>query len=83
MKLEPGKWLRMAKQAAAKNPSAVHDNLDKAEAFVNDKTGGKYKDKLASGGDALEKGLGVHVDQPHPPGGQPPGQAPETPTQPS
>lgn len=76
MKLDPAKLWRQAKRAAQKNPDAVRRNLDKAQEFVDDKTGGKYHDKIESGGDALEKGLGVPQESTYPRVDDPPATEP-------
>lgn len=51
-----------AKQYASENSDTVNNGLNKAEAFVNDKTGGKYSDKLAKGREGLTNALGVPGD---------------------
>lgn len=56
-----------AKDFAGKNPDKVRDGIDKAEAVVNEKTGGKYSDQIKKGADAVEGQLGV--DQKAPQGG--------------
>lgn len=51
-----------AKQYASENSDTVNNGLSKAEKFVNDKTGGKYSDKIAKGRDGLTSALGVPND---------------------
>ncbi|KAA0021178.1 antitoxin [Antrihabitans cavernicola] len=43
------------KDAAAQNADKIGDAVDKAGAFVDDKTGGKYSDKIEKGKDAAKK----------------------------
>lgn len=67
---------------ATQNPQKAQQALDKVEQTVNDKTGGKYSDKLSKAGDAASKGLGLDQNQQGKQGdagqvGQGGGQAPE------
>lgn len=51
-----------AKNAAGSNPEKVRAGLDKAQNFVDEKTGGKYSDAVAKGKQGLEGALGVTTD---------------------
>lgn len=51
-----------AQQAVRDTPDSVRGGLDKVEGFVNDKTGGKYADRLHQGRGNLDKALGVPGD---------------------
>ena len=46
-----------AKDFAGKNPDKVRDGIDKAEAVVNEKTGGKYSDKIQQGQEKAKDAL--------------------------
>lgn len=54
--------LAKAKHYASENSGTVNSGLSKAEQFVNDKTGGKYSDKIAKGREGLTSALGVPND---------------------
>jgi len=43
------------KEAASKNADKLGDAVDKAGGFIDDKTGGKYTDKIEKGKDAAKK----------------------------
>jgi len=43
------------KEAASKNADKINDAVDKAGGFIDDKTGGKYSDKIEKGKDAAKK----------------------------
>lgn len=80
--MDLNKIIAKAKEFAGKNPDKVRDGIDKAEAVVNEKTGGKYSDQIKKGADAVEDQLGVDQQaQPQGHGQQTP-QAPETPQAP-
>ena len=51
-------WLGKGKQAAEEHKPQVHDAIDKAGGFVDDKTSGKYSDKVEKAQDAAKKALG-------------------------
>jgi hypothetical protein len=53
------KIIAKAKEFAGKNPDKVRQGIDKAEAVVNQKTGGKYSDQIKKGADAVEGQLGI------------------------
>ena len=46
-----------AKQAVDKAGPKIGDAIDKGKGFVDDKTGGKYHDKLATGADKTKDTL--------------------------
>jgi len=46
-----------AKGLAAKNADKITGAVDKATSTIDQKTGGKYKDKLDKVGDAVERNL--------------------------
>ena len=48
-----------AKDFAGKNPDKVRDGIDKAEAVVDEKTGGKYSAQVDQAGDWVEGQLGL------------------------
>lgn len=54
--------LHKAKQYASENSDTVNNGLNKAEHFVNSKTGGKYSDKISKGREGLTSALGVPAD---------------------
>ncbi|MFI6046196.1 antitoxin [Nocardia sp. NPDC051321] len=71
------------KDAAAKNADKINDAIDKGGDFIDQKTQGKYSDKIAKGKEAAKKVVPPE-DQPGAPG-QPggagaPGTTPETPS---
>lgn len=43
------------KEAAAQNAEKIEGAVDKAGGFIDDKTGGKYSDKIEKGKDAAKK----------------------------
>ena len=45
------------KQAAAENSDKIEDAVEKAGDFVDDKTGGKYADKVEKVQDAVKKAI--------------------------
>ncbi|MBO3128544.1 antitoxin [Dermatophilus congolensis] len=54
--------LGKAREVAGENSEKVTSGLEKAEEFVNEKTGGKYAEVVAKGKDGLESALGVAGD---------------------
>lgn len=48
-----------AKRAVRENPDAVRGGLDKVEGVINQRTKGKYADKLQSGRGNIDRALGV------------------------
>ena len=48
-----------AKRAVRQNPDAVRGGLDKVEGLINNRTKGKYADKLKQGRGGIDKALGV------------------------
>ncbi len=48
-----------AKRAVRDNPDAVRGGLDKVESVLNERTKGKYADKLEQGREGIDKALGV------------------------
>ncbi|GAA5099249.1 MULTISPECIES: antitoxin [Nocardia] len=57
------------KDAAAKNADKINDAIDKGGDFIDQKTQGKYSDKIAKGKEAAKKV--VPPDQPGAPGNTP------------
>ena len=47
------------KKMVSDNPDAIRGGLDKVENTINERTGGKYQDKLAQGRQGLDERLGV------------------------
>ncbi|MFE3542490.1 antitoxin [Nocardia sp. NPDC059177] len=47
--------LGKGKDAAAQNADKINDAVDKAGSFIDEKTGGKYSDKIEKGKDAAKK----------------------------
>ncbi|QIS17566.1 antitoxin [Nocardia terpenica] len=74
------------RDAAAENAEKIHEAVDKAGGFIDEKTGGKYSDQIHKGSDALKNA----VPEQNAPGAQPPEQnepgtpppAPEPPAEP-
>ncbi|MFF4160439.1 antitoxin [Streptomyces sp. NPDC001678] len=64
------------RDAAAENPERVHEAVDKAGDFIDEKTGHKYSDKIEKGKEAAKNAV--------PEGGlvTPPPPAPEPPVDP-
>lgn len=58
-----GAIIGKAKQVIQDNPDKVRAGLDKVEQVVDSKTGGKYRDQISKGADALESALGVPKSQ--------------------
>jgi hypothetical protein len=56
-------FVNKAKELASEHPDQVHSALDKIESLVNEKTDGKYADKIAKGEQLVEKQLGVPEDE--------------------
>ncbi|WP_227998395.1 antitoxin [Nocardia australiensis] len=56
--------LGKGKAAASKNADKINDAVDKAGDFIDDKTKGKYTDKIEKGKEAAKKV--VPPDQPGP-----------------
>lgn len=48
------------KQYAGQNPDKARDAIDKVSKTVDEKTGGKYSDKIQKAGDAAGSGLGLN-----------------------
>jgi hypothetical protein len=48
-----------AKEYARENPAKASETIDKAEAFVREKAGPKYADKVGKGSSALRRSLGL------------------------
>lgn len=44
----------MGRDAAAENAEKIHDVVDKAGGFIDEKTGGKYSDQIGKGAAALK-----------------------------
>ncbi|MEU3352973.1 antitoxin [Streptomyces sp. NPDC037389] len=65
------------KEAAAENPEKVHEAVDKAGGFIDEKTEGKYSDQIGKGADAVKNAV-PEREQPE----SPPPPAPEPPADP-
>jgi len=52
-------WIQKAKDFVKGNPEKAGQGLDKAEEFINERTGGKYADQLDQGTDKVREGLGL------------------------
>ena len=52
-------WIQKAKDFIKGNPEQAGQGLDKAEELINERTGGKYADKIDQGTDKLREGLGL------------------------
>jgi hypothetical protein len=50
--------INKAKELAGKHPDQVHSGVQKGENLADEKTGGKYEDKIDQGGDKVEGYLG-------------------------
>jgi hypothetical protein len=59
------KGLEKGKEAAAKNADKINEAIDKGGDFLDQKTHGKYADKIAKGKEAAKKA--VPPEQPGPP----------------
>jgi hypothetical protein len=60
------------RDAVAENAEKVHDAVDRAGGFIDEKTGGKYSDQIGKGVDAVKNAI-PERDQPE----TPPPSAPE------
>ncbi|MCA2210051.1 MULTISPECIES: antitoxin [Nocardia] len=49
--------LGKGKEAAAQNADKINDAVDKAGTFIDDKTKGKYSDKIEKGKEAAKKAV--------------------------
>lgn len=58
-----GDLLGKARKMISDNPDKIHAGLDKVEGVIDKSTGGKYRDKLAKGSEAIEGALGVPKGQ--------------------
>jgi hypothetical protein len=63
----------MGRDAAAENAEKIHDVVDKAGGFIDEKTGGKYSDQIGKGAAALK---GAIPQQPGAAEAEPAAQAP-------
>ncbi|MFI5780295.1 antitoxin [Nocardia sp. NPDC051570] len=62
------------REAASENAEKIHEAVDKAGGFIDEKTGGKYSDQIGKGADALKNAI-PERDQPEtPPAPEPPAQ---------
>ncbi|WP_404392407.1 antitoxin [Humibacillus xanthopallidus] len=61
-------WIQKAKDFVKGNPEQAGQGLDKAEEFINERTGGKYADKLDQGTDKVREGLGLPPEAENAPG---------------
>lgn len=48
-------FLGKGKEAAAQNAGKINEGIDKAGSFIDEKTGGKYSDKIEKGKEAARK----------------------------
>jgi hypothetical protein len=60
------------KDVATENADKIHDAVDKAGGFIDEKTGGKYSDQIGKGAEAVKNAIPE----------QPAAAAPETPPAP-
>ncbi|WP_225727865.1 MULTISPECIES: antitoxin [unclassified Nocardia] len=61
------------KDAAAKNADKIHDAVDKAGDFIDEKTGHKYTDKIEQGKQAAKNAVpGEQPGESQPPAPEPP-----------
>jgi hypothetical protein len=72
-------WIQKAKDFVKGHPDQAQQGLDKAEELINERTGGKYADKLDQGSDKVKETLGLPPDAD---GTLPPG-TPEPPATPA
>lgn len=77
-------FLDKAKDLISGHPEQAEQALQKAEDVIDQQTGGKYSDQIATGGDKLGEALGIPGDQgaPEQPQGEQqvdPGQDPNAP----
>ncbi|MBF6171617.1 antitoxin [Nocardia blacklockiae] len=69
------------REAASENADKIHGAVDKAGSFIDEKTGGKYTDKIGKGTDAVKNAI-PEKDQPGQGPATPPPAAPEPPADP-
>ena len=55
-------WIQKAKDFVKGHPEQAQQGLDKAEELINERTGGKYSDKIDQGSDKLKETLGLPPD---------------------
>jgi hypothetical protein len=55
-------WIQKAKDFVKGHPEQAQQGLDKAEELINERTGGKYADKIDQGSDKLKDTLGLPPD---------------------
>jgi len=55
-------WIQKAKDFVKGHPDQAQQGLDKAEEMINERTGGKYADRVDQGSDRLKETLGVPAD---------------------
>ncbi|HEX4831015.1 MAG TPA: antitoxin [Trebonia sp.] len=61
-----GELVDKAKQVAGEHPDQVHEGVEKAEDFVEQKSGGQFGDRIEQAGGLVEGFLGVQeADQQH------------------
>ena len=56
-------WIHKAKDFIKGHPEQAEQGLDKAEEMINQRTGGKYADKIDRGADAVREQLGLPADE--------------------
>ena len=61
-------WIQKAKDFVKGNPEKAGQGIDKAEEFINERTGGKYADHLDQGNDKVREGLGLPPEAENLPG---------------
>ncbi|MER7073796.1 antitoxin [Terrabacter sp. NPDC000476] len=55
-------WIQKAKDFVTGHPDQAQQGIDKAEELINERTGGKYADKIDQGTDKLKETLGLPPD---------------------
>src|SRR6478672_2470143 len=79
-----GGWMDKFKDYVKGNPEQAGSAIEKVEDLIDQRTGGKYADKVDQGGDVLRDKLGLppQADQPADQPGAQPGTPPATPAGP-
>ena len=56
-------WIEKAKDFVKGHPEQAKQGLDKVEDLLNERTGGKYADRIDQGSDKLKESLGLPPDE--------------------
>src|SRR4026208_1336818 len=59
-------WLDKVKDLVKGNPQQADSAIEKVEHVIDERTGGKYADRIAKGSDALKDQLGLPSEEPAP-----------------